>query len=130
MHIEKVSYQKTFNLGNYSSERIGVEFVLHQGESADKALETARQLVHEYYEKYQVKVNPDYAYLLNGTDSEPSVYVDKEEKTTPKTVVDNAKSFIDSCNSIEELKAWELMSNTNPDLKKYYNKKLKTLTND
>ena len=127
MHIEKVSYQKTFNLGNYSSERIGVEFVLNQGESADKALDVARQLVHEYHVKYQVKINPDYQYLLNGTDSEPPFV---EEDKSPVSIVDNAKNFIDSCTSVKELKAWELMSNTKPELKEYYNNKLNELTND
>ena len=42
MHIQTVIYQRTFNLGNYSSEKIGVEFAINQGESATKALEIGR----------------------------------------------------------------------------------------
>ena len=34
MHIQTIVYQRTFNLGNYSSEKIGVEFAINQGESA------------------------------------------------------------------------------------------------
>ena len=36
MHIQTIVYQRTFNLGNYSSEKIGVEFAINQGESAIK----------------------------------------------------------------------------------------------
>ena len=39
MHIQTINYTRTFNLGNYSSEKIGVEFALNPGESADKALD-------------------------------------------------------------------------------------------
>ena len=48
MHIQTIVYQRTFNLGNYSSEKIGVEFAINQGESANKALDIARDLVEEY----------------------------------------------------------------------------------
>ena len=51
MHIQTINYTRTFNLGNYSSEKIGVEFALNPGESADKALDNARQLVEEYHKK-------------------------------------------------------------------------------
>ena len=49
MHIAKVNYQKTFNLGNYQSEKIGIEMELNQGESASKALDVCKELVEEYH---------------------------------------------------------------------------------
>lgn len=127
MHIEKISYQKTFNLGNYSSERIGVEFVLNQGESADKALDIAKELVHEYHAKSQIDVIPNFDFMNECSIESPAKIVKKE---TPKSVVENAKNFIDSCVTVQELKAWELMSKTKPELLEYYNNKLKMLTND
>jgi len=51
MHINQISYQKTFNLGNYSSERIGVEIVINEGEDAKEALNTAKALVEEYHKQ-------------------------------------------------------------------------------
>ena len=39
----------------------------------------------------------------------------------------HTKEFIDSCNTVEELKAWELMSKNNPELQEHYNNKLKNL---
>jgi hypothetical protein len=49
MEIKLVSYQEIFNLGNYCSQRIGVEVAVNPGENAMEALETARKLVHEYH---------------------------------------------------------------------------------
>ena len=51
MHIQTINYTRTFNLGNYSSEKIGVEFALNQGDSAGKALDAARELVEEYHKE-------------------------------------------------------------------------------
>ena len=56
MHIQTVNYTRTFNLGNYSSEKIGVEFSLNQGESANKALDIARELVEEYHKQNVIRL--------------------------------------------------------------------------
>ena len=49
MHIQVINYQRTFNLGNYASEKIGVEVAINAGEDAKEALETAKSLVEEYH---------------------------------------------------------------------------------
>ena len=51
MHIDRIQYQKTFNLGMYQSEKIGVELTLNEGENAEQALDTAKSLVEEYHKK-------------------------------------------------------------------------------
>lgn len=51
MDIKTVSYQEIFNLGNYCSQRIGVEVAVNPGENAKQALEVARNLVHEYHQQ-------------------------------------------------------------------------------
>ena len=56
MHIQTINYTRTFNLGNYSSEKIGVEFALNEGESATKALDYARELVEEYHKQNLIKL--------------------------------------------------------------------------
>ena len=123
MHIEKVNYQKTYNLGNYTSEKIGVELVLHQGESADKALDIAKELVEEYHKRHLVTINPDYEHLVEY----PVSNVIKTQ--SPKTLAEKTKQFIDECKTVEDLKAWELMSKSSADLKEYYNSKLLKLKN-
>ena len=119
MHIQTVSYTRTFNLGNYSSEKIGVEFSLNQGESANKALDIARDLVEEYHKQNVARLK------------ELDLFYDGKEEIiqthSKQTLAEKTKSFIDSCKTKEELKAWELMSKSNPELLEHYNNKLNTL---
>jgi hypothetical protein len=123
MHIQTIHYTRTFNLGNYSSEKIGVEFALNPGESADKALDNARQLVEEYHKKSVKQIE------------EAGLYFEQDELITEKviptqskkTLTERTKEFIDSCKTKQELKAWELMCKNNPELLEYYNNKLNNL---
>jgi len=132
MHIQTVSYTRTFNLGNYSSEKIGVEFALNQGESANKALDVARELVEQYHAenvKRQKELYEEPGESLYKIISS-SVTLDKNEvipTQSKQTLAEKTKQFIDLCKTKEELKAWELMSKNNPELLEHYNNKLKTL---
>ena len=123
MHIQTINYTRTFNLGNYSSEKIGVEFALNPGESADKALDNARQLVQEYHKKSVKQIEEAGLYFEQD---EPII-----EKVIPtqskKTLTERTKEFINSCTTKQELKAWELMCKNNSELLEYYNNKLNNL---
>lgn len=121
MHIQTVSYTRTFNLGNYSSEKIGVEFALNQGESANKALDVARELVEEYHKQNVIRLK-ELGYFYDEQVSAEVIPTQSKQTLAEKT-----KHFIDSCKTKEELKAWELMSKSNPELLEYYNNKLNTL---
>jgi hypothetical protein len=129
MHIQTVSYTRTFNLGNYSSEKIGVEFALNEGESANKALDYARELVEQYHAENLARQKELYEdpseslYRIIGSSNKNEIIPTQAKQT----LTEKTKSFIDSCKSKEELKAWELMSKSNPELLEYYNNKLKTL---
>lgn len=124
MHIQTINYTRTFNLGNYSSEKIGVEFALNPGESADKALDNARQLVEEYHKK-SLKQIEEAGYYFEQDEPIDEKIIPTQSK---KTLTQRTKEFIDSCNTPEELKAWELMSKNNPELQEHYNNKLNNLT--
>ena len=121
MHITTVNYTRTFNLGNYSSEKIGVEFSLNQGESANKALDSARELVEEYHKQNVEKLK------VVGYFSDDQIPEEVIPTQSKQTLAEKTKHFIDSCKTKEELKAWELMSKSNPELLEYYNNKLKSL---
>ena len=121
MHIQTINYTRTFNLGNYSSEKIGVEFSLNQGESANKALDIARELVEEYHKQNVIRLK-ELGYFYN--EQVPEEVIPSQSK---QTLAEKTKNFIDSCKTKEELKAWELMSKSNPELLEYYNNKLNTL---
>lgn len=110
MHIQTINYQRTFNTGNYSSERIGVEIAINAGESAEKALDTAKKLVEEYHEK-----------------SIKEFIEQTEEIISPEKELENTMSFIDACKTEGQLREVYLMCQKNPALKSYYEVKLKTL---
>jgi hypothetical protein len=121
MHIQTINYTRTFNLGNYSSEKIGVEFSLNQGESATKALDIARDLVEEYHKQNVIRLK-ELGYFYD--EQVPEDVIPTQSK---KTLAEKTKEFIDSCKTRDELKAWELMSKSNPELLQHYNNKLKSL---
>jgi len=125
MHIQTVSYTRTFNLGNYSSEKIGVEFALNQGESANKALDVARELVEQYHAENVKRLKEVSEFL--GVSYDNTTYEEVIPTQSKKTLAEKTKDFIDACKTKEELKAWELMSKNNPELLEHYNNKLKTL---
>ena len=121
MHIQTIIYQRTFNLGNYSSEKIGVEFAINQGESANKALDIARELVEDYHKQNVAKLK-DLGYFNNEQITEEVI-----PSQSKKSLAEKTKEFIDSCKTKEELKAWELMAKSNSELLEHYNNKLKTI---
>lgn len=45
MKATKVIYEKTFNLGNYQNEVIGIEIELAEGEKASEAMDMAKRFV-------------------------------------------------------------------------------------
>lgn len=120
MHIQTVIYQRTFNLGNYSSEKIGVEFAINQGESATKALDVARDLVEEYHKQNVTRLKD----LGDFYEEVPDEIIPTQSK---KTLAEKTKEFINSCKTKDELKAWELMAKSNPELMEFYNAKLKSI---
>jgi hypothetical protein len=122
MHIQTIIYQRTFNLGNYSSEKIGVEFAINQGESANKALDIARELVEDYHKQNVAKLK-DLGYFINNEQIIEEVIPTQSKKS----LAEKTKEFIDACNTIEELRAWELMAKSNSEILEHYNKKLKTI---
>lgn len=72
MKATKVNYEKTFNLGNYQNEVIGIEIELAEGEKASEAIEKAKRFVeskhtaerdNEYERAREIVENPyDYSY--------------------------------------------------------------------
>ena len=120
MHIQTINYTRTFNLGNYSSEKIGVEFALNEGESATKALDYARELVEEYHKQNVIKLKD-----LNQFYQEiPDEIIPTQSK---KSLAEKTIEFINACKTKDELRAWELMAKNNPEVLESYNAKHKSL---
>ena len=130
MNITSVSYVKLFPLGMYINEKIGVEVSLEAGEDAMLALDTARNLVHEYHEKN----NPiPFAGVTSIADNPtiPNVQVDKEPE--PKlTKEEKQKKYITDTTTIEGadgLKSFALLVSKNKHLEETYNAHMEFLTN-
>jgi RNA binding exosome subunit len=121
MHIQVINYQRTFNLGNYASEKIGVEVAINAGEDAKEALEAAKSLVEEYHKENVAKLK-DLGYFY-----EDQIEIETIPTQSKKTLTEKTKEFIDACKTRAELKSWELMSKSNPELLEHYNKKFKSI---
>lgn len=116
MYIEKVSYKRTYNLGNFSSEVIGVEFALNKDESEVVALERAKQIVEETHKK-------NYPNLV--VSNEPIV----EQILSKEEITKNTLEEISNCTSKEELKSFATFAKAySKETFNAYQEKLKQLT--
>jgi hypothetical protein len=129
MHITLINYTKTFNLGSYQSEKIGVEININEGEDAKEALSTAKALVHEFYME-GLPVHPEiFSVVADNTpvpiqqiEEKPEIKLSKKEKQIAE---------IASCTKLEKpdgLLSYEVLLKTYPYLTDIYNETLKRLT--
>lgn len=122
MQIERISYQKTFNLGSYQSERIGVDIILNAGESATEALDTAKSLVSQYHKDN----NPQLQELISPPALEKVIAVSPQvhPKLSQKEVV---MQEINLSQSVNQLEGVRILSQKYPETKELYDTKLKQL---
>lgn len=116
MNIDRISYEKVFQLGAYINEKIRVEVSLEKGEDAKEALDTARNLVHEYHFEQNKEL-----YEQRGTR-----VIEVEPKLSPK---ESLIADINSCKEVKVLESYKLIVKNNPDLQDIYDNKLKSLQN-
>lgn len=53
MQIEKISYHKTFNLGNYSNEKIGLDIIISKDDNPLEAFAEAKKQVEKSHKFFQ-----------------------------------------------------------------------------
>ena len=128
MKILTVNYQKTFNLQNYSSERIGMEASVDEYEDAATVMRTLKDNVEEIH----VKNNPQ-LYEFTGRDE---VFMNQiipktptELKSKPKftNTTDSIIYDIEHCPDEKELKTYQTLASTNEKIKEAYYNRLKSL---
>ena len=131
MHISKVSYQKTFNLGNYCSEKIGVELDINPTEDAKEALNTAKALVHEFYmEGVPTIPFPETHSIVADNAVVPIVDIKADEPPPTKlTKEEQQRKYLTDCTTIEELNTFKLLVKNNPHLQECFDNHLNKLTN-
>ncbi len=47
MKTGEIYYERTINLGNFESEKIGIKLILEEGEKSDEALLQAKRFIDE-----------------------------------------------------------------------------------
>jgi uncharacterized protein YfaT (DUF1175 family) len=57
MKTKTVTYQKVFNLGDYSNEKIGVDLEIEEGDSVQDAVNKARDFVENQHQLNKKKGN-------------------------------------------------------------------------
>ena len=126
MHISTISYQKTYNLGNYSSEKIGVEISINAGEDSMEALRTAKQLCDEYHKETTTSLPPENT-ITNVEEILPEIQQPKlsAKQRQEQTLIDS----INSCTDVKVLESYRLIAKSKPKLQTSYDNKLKQLTN-
>ena len=132
MKIDKVSYQKTFNLGNYSSERIGVDILLNEGEDAKEALATAKQLVTEYHKENnpQIYEEQEEGILIGEPFRNSTQIVQQPAAPIPKlSQEETIIRDIHTCTELKTLQAYKLIAKNNPKIQEHYTAKLSELEN-
>jgi hypothetical protein len=130
MKIDRISYQKTFNIGSYQSERIGVEIELNEGEDAKEALSTAKALVHEFYmEGVPTIPFPETHSIVADNAVVPIVDIKADEPPPTKlTKEEQQKKYLTDCTTIEELNTFKLLVKNNPHLQETFDNHYKKLT--
>jgi hypothetical protein len=130
MKIDRISYQKTFNIGSYQSERIGVEIEINEGEDAKEALSTAKALVHEFYmEGVPTIPFPETHSIVADNAVVPIVDIKADEPPPTKlTKEEQQRKYLTDCTTIEELNTFKLLVKNNPHLQETFDNHYKTLT--
>jgi hypothetical protein len=87
MNIERISYHKTFNLGNYSNEKIGIDIAVGEGENPIEVFAEAKRQVEKSHR----------------------FFVDQPGYEQAKNIVSNPDDFTgrDVKNAQEAIKAFE-----------------------
>lgn len=83
MQIEKISYHKTFNLGNYSNEKIGIDIVCGAGDDPIKVFAEAKKQVEKSH-KFFVD-HPNYEQATKIIDN-PDEYTGRQVKTAQEVI--------------------------------------------
>ena len=122
MHIDRISYQKTYNLGNYSSERIGVEIELNAGEDAKNALDVAKSLVEEYHKESAAL----YPMPFQEEIEIPIISNATREALYETTVVHDQtlEEQIASCTDIKVLESYKFIAKKDEALQLAYDKRM------
>lgn len=124
MRVDRISYQKNFQLAPYITERIGVEVQLDEGDTPGEGLQKAREMVEQFHREANphlyAKVTIDPPHL-----EEPSVQLREEAPPVDRSLEGRA-ALIDGAQTLEELATYK--KNLPRELNKRYMDRVKQLS--
>ncbi len=124
MKIEKVTYQKTYSIGPYLTDRIGFEATLEERDTIEEGLNYLRTEADAWHRQAHPHIYQEENILLSE--------VRQELRTIPVEDREKQKQEILQCImaslTLEDLKGYKLIASTSPELTSAYMSKLKELT--
>jgi hypothetical protein len=115
MGYYKVNYDKLFPYAPYLNLRIGVEYIVEDGQDPKECLSMCSKVVEDFYKES----NPN----IPQCDEDLTISVE------PISPIESIKKDIQDCDSITNLESYRLIVKNNPELKEIYDLKLKTFSN-
>jgi len=118
MQFTSISFEKLFPTGAYMNEKIRVDMSLNLGDSPMDAIDEARKVVNENFEKNNPHlVTPDILRKANMMQAEPIFF--KEQSTSEQ---------IKTCTELKVLESYKFIVKGKPELETIYQNKLKELS--
>lgn len=138
MKITKVSYQKTYSIGPYLTDRVGFEAdVIEEIQSVEDSLSQLKDMADRWHRKenphlYQESntiISVPTATTPNATPLESYRYAPPREIQTDKSAPGTYLSDIQSATTLEELKTFKTIARSpgNEELYKAYNNRVAEL---
>jgi len=127
-----ITYHKTFNLLNYSSEKIGVEIELEESDNLERSMEVAKEFVENFHKTHNPQLYSSPIQIREEVPTELPT-VQSEPPTAPLSYnerVDRQRQVIiaeiNACTSPESLLSYRLISGKHDEVKKAYDIKFES----
>lgn len=135
MKIEKVTYQKTYSIGPYLTDRVGFEASLDEPRreedgsytifTPEGALSELEKFADAWHRKAHPHLYQEPNVLLQEIRNEPPPIQQIENREKAKGDI---KASMEDCITLEQLKEYKLLASTDKDLQSIYMNRLKELT--
>ena len=127
MQFTVISFEKLFPTGAYMNEKIRVEVSLNLGDNPMDAIDAARKLVDENFEKNNPHlVTPDISIIPKSSKEMMASYDDSVPTHYNKQPT--LEEQINSCSEIKTLESYKFIVKGKPELETIYNQKLNELS--
>ena len=135
MKVKTVSYCKTFNIGSYQSEKIGVEIDVEENETPEQCLSAAKSMVATFFTQsnpqlnYQEQETTINNWLVKESEHHQQMQVAsglKEEKISPQQEIEDLLLEIEQATT-ETLHTYQLKASQNQRTLGAYKKRQKQL---